>query len=88
MLSEFERPLQEIGAWFYPRLYWECGMIGQSLYLGAEVKGFRGCGIGCYFDDAVHEMLGLKGRAYQDLYHFTVGKAIDDPRITTLPAYK
>jgi SagB-type dehydrogenase family enzyme len=88
MLSEFEKPLQEIGAWFYPRLYWECGMIGQSLYLGAETKGFRGCGVGCYFDDAVHEMLGLKGWAFQDLYHFTVGKAIDDTRIMTLPAYE
>lgn len=88
MLAEFEGPLQKLGAWFYPRLYWECGMIGQSLYLGAEIKGFRGCGMGCYFDDAVHEMLGLKDWAYQDLYHFTVGKAIDDPRIMTLPAYK
>jgi len=88
MLSEFERPLNEIGAWFYPRLYWECGMIGQALYLGAEVKGFRGCGIGCFFDDVVHEMLGLKGLEYQNLYHFTVGKAIEDPRIMTLPAYR
>lgn len=88
MLSEFDSPLQEFGAWFYPRLFWECGMIGQSLYLGAEIAGFRGCGIGCYFDDAVHEMLGLKDRTFQDLYHFTVGKAIDDPRIAALPAYE
>lgn len=87
MLAEFERPIQEFGAWFYPRLYWECGMIGQALYLGAEVAGFRGCGMGCYFDDVVYEMLGLRGIKYQDLYHFAVGKALDDPRLTTLPAY-
>ncbi len=87
MLAEFEKPIQEFGAWFYPRLYWECGMIGQALYLGAEAAGFRGCGMGCYFDDTVHDMLGLQGIKYQDLYHFAVGKALDDPRLTTLPAY-
>jgi SagB-type dehydrogenase family enzyme len=87
MIAEFERPLHDLGAWFYPRLHWECGMIGQALYLGAETMGFRGCGMGCYFDDVVHEMLGVKDTAYQDLYHFTVGKALEDPRLTTLPAY-
>ncbi|MDM7912515.1 MAG: SagB/ThcOx family dehydrogenase [Methanotrichaceae archaeon] len=87
MIAEFERPLQDLGPWFYPRLHWECGMIGQALYLGAEAMGFRGCGMGCYFDDVVHEMLGLKSMAYQDLYHFAAGKALEDPRLTTLPAY-
>ncbi len=87
MIAELKRPLRDLGAWFYPRLHWECGMIGQVLYLGAEVMGFRGCGMGCYFDDAVHEMLGLKDLAYQDLYHFAVGKALEDPRLMTLPAY-
>ena len=87
MIAEFEKPLRELGAWFYPRLHWECGMIGQNLYLGAEMSGLRGCGIGCYLDDTVHEMLGIKDMAYQDLYHFTAGYAVDDPRLTTLPAY-
>ena len=31
------------------------------------------------------ELLGLRGDAYQDLYHFTVGGPVDDPRLTTLP---
>lgn len=87
MIAEFEKPLLEIGAWFYPRLHWECGMVGQALYLGSEIMGFRGCGMGCYFDDVVHGMLGLEDFAYQDLYHFAVGKALEDPRITSLPAY-
>lgn len=87
MIAEFERPLREIGPWFYPRLHWECGMIGQNLYLGAEVFGLRGCGMGCYLDDIVHEMLGLEGTEYQDLYHFAFGRAVEDPRLTTLPAY-
>jgi len=38
MLAEFEEPIQEVGPWLYPRLYWECGMIGQMLYLDAEAN--------------------------------------------------
>ncbi len=87
MLAEFERPLTEHGAWFYPRLFWECGMIGQVLYLEAEAAGVRGTGIGCFFDDGMHSLLGLAGRQYQSLYHFTVGGPVEDPRLTTLPAY-
>lgn len=88
MLAEFAGPLAEQGAWMYPRLFWECGMIGQVLYLEAEAAGVRGTGIGCFFDDGVHELLGLQGRTYQSLYHFTVGGPVDDPRLMTLPAYE
>ena len=87
MLAQFEEPLQKYGPWFYSRLYWECGMIGQAFYLAAEAMGFQGCGIGCFFDDIVHRMLGLSGWRYQDLYHFTLGKALPDPRLVDLPAY-
>jgi hypothetical protein len=87
MLAEFERPLTEQGAWIYPRLFWECGMIGQVLYLEAEAAGLRGTGIGCFFDDGMHSLLGLKDRRYQSLYHFTVGGPIEDERLTSLPAY-
>lgn len=47
-------------------------MIGQLLYLEAKAAGLRSTGIGCFFDDPVHELLGLEGTAFQDLYHFTV----------------
>jgi len=87
MLSLFEEPLQKYGPWYYSRLFWECGMIGQAFYLAGEAAGFQGCGIGCFFDDIVHRMLGLSGWKYQDLYHFTVGKALPDPRLIDLPAY-
>ena len=87
MISRFKGPIEQYGPWFYPRLYWECGMIGQSLYLSSEATGFRGCGIGCFFDDMVHRMLGLSDLRYQDLYHFTVGRALADPRLIDLPAY-
>jgi len=71
----------------YRHLFWESGMIGQVLYLEAEAHGVRGTGIGCFFDDAVHDLLGLGSHRYQSLYHFTVGHPLEDPRLTTLPPY-
>ena len=71
----------------YRHLFWETGMIGQVLYLEAEAWGVRGTGIGCFFDDAVHEIMGLGDNRYQSLYHFTVGKPLEDPRLTTYPPY-
>ncbi|MFG1235001.1 SagB/ThcOx family dehydrogenase [Xanthobacter flavus] len=86
MLAEFE-PLVTAEAWRYRQLHWEAGMVGQSLYLEAEAAGFRGTGIGCFFDDDLHQLLGLEGGAFQSIYHFTVGRAAVDDRITTEPAY-
>ncbi len=88
MLAEFAEPLTRDGAWKYRRMFWECGLIGQLLYLEAEACGLRGTGIGCFFDDALHRALGLESAAFQDLYHFTVGRAVDDARITAEPAYQ
>jgi SagB-type dehydrogenase family enzyme len=85
-LAEFEAPLSA-GAWVYRRLFWETGVLGQVLYLEAEAAGVRATGIGCFFDDEMHELLGLEGTAFQSLYHFTVGGAVDDPRLTTHPPY-
>jgi nitroreductase len=87
MIAEFKAPLEKHGAWFYPRLYWEAGLIGQLLYLEAEAAGLRSTGIGCFFDDPVHKLLGLENEEFQDLYHFTVGGPVEDTRLTTLPAY-
>jgi len=87
MIAEFEGPLRKYGAWFYPRLFWEAGAIGQVLYLEAEACGIRSTGIGCFFDDPMHRVLGLTGWRFQDLYHFTIGGPVEDKRLTTLPAY-
>jgi hypothetical protein len=87
MIAAFEESLQRFGPWFYRRLYWECGIIGQVLYLEAEAAGVRGTGIGCFFDDPAHQFLGLGGYAYQSLYHFTIGSPVRDVRLETLPAY-
>ena len=87
MLAEFEGRLRQGGAWWYPRLFWETGLLGQVLYLEAEAAGVRGTGIGCFFDDPVHEVVGIKDLSIQSLYHFTVGGPVDDQRLMTLPPY-
>lgn len=86
MLAEFEGPLVE-DAVAYRHLHWEAGMLGHAATLEAEAAGWRGTGIGCFFDDADHELLGLADRRYQVIYHYAIGMAVDDPRLTTLPAY-
>lgn len=87
MIAEYLDSLVIYGASFYRNLYWEAGLVGQVLYLEAEEAGFRATGIGCYFDDPVHEVFGISSRDWQSFYHFTVGEPIEDGRLTTLPAY-
>ena len=87
MIARLEASLRERGEWFYRRLFWECGLIGQVLYLEAEAVGARATGIGCFYDDPVHDMLGLTGHAWQSLYHFSMGVPVEDRRLTTEPGY-
>jgi nitroreductase len=87
MLADFDASLQEFGPAFYRHLFWESGVVGQVLYLEAEAAGVRGTGIGCFYDDPVHDVLGLAGHAFQSLYHFTIGTPIEDTRLTTEPGY-
>ena len=87
MIARLGASLREHGESFYRRLFWECGLIGQVLYLEAEAAGARGTGIGCFYDDAVHELLGLSGAEWQSLYHFSMGMPVDDARLTTEPGY-
>ena len=87
MLAEFEGTLRERGAWWYPRMFWEAGLLGQVLYLEAEAVGVRATGIGCFFDDPVHEIIGVKELAMQSLYHFTIGGPVEDRRLQMLPPY-
>jgi nitroreductase len=86
MLARFGEPVRR-EPFRYRYLFWESGMIGQVLYLEAEAHGVRGTGIGCFFDDAVHQILGLETDRYQSLYHFTVGCPLEDARLTTYPPY-
>ena len=87
MLAKFDDRLRKDGPSLYPRLFWETGLIGQVFYLEAEAARVRSTGIGCFFDDAVHEMIGIQNHSWQSLYHFTVGGPIEDTRLETIDAY-
>ena len=88
LLAEFN-PLPDACA--YRQRFQEAGLIGQVLYLEAEALGLRGTGIGCFFDDALHQLIGLPEAAasapLQSVYHFTVGVPLLDARIATEPPY-
>ena len=87
MLCPFADEIIQNGAHKYKELYWECGAIGQQLYLEATAVDFQATGIGCYLDDVFHSLLGLKSNKFQSLYHFTAGKALVDKRILTKKLY-
>ncbi|MDO8773586.1 MAG: nitroreductase family protein [Burkholderiaceae bacterium] len=89
LLAEFN-PLPNATA--YRQRLQEAGLIGQALYLEAEALDLRGTGIGCFFDDALHQLIGLPQPAatsapLQSVYHFTVGVPVSDARIGTEPPY-
>jgi SagB-type dehydrogenase family enzyme len=87
MIAEFDASLDEHGPSFYRQLFWESGIVGQVLYLEAEAAGARATGIGCFYDDPVHDALGLHGHAFQSLYHFSMGIPVEDSRLSTDPGY-
>src|ERR1039458_7509982 len=87
MIADYMDSLVTYGAAFYRNLFWEAGLVGQVLYLEAEEASIRSTGIGCYFDEPVHEVFGISSRDWQSFYHFTVGGPVEDRRLTTLPAY-
>ncbi|HEY7172035.1 MAG TPA: SagB/ThcOx family dehydrogenase [Vicinamibacterales bacterium] len=87
MLADFRPTIDAHGAWFYRRLHWEAGAIGQMLYLEAEASGIRGTGIGCFFDDPSKQVFGIAGDRFEVLYHFTMGGPVEDTRLQTEPPY-
>ncbi len=87
MLADFSNQLNLYGTHRYKELYWECGAIGQQLYLEATSLKLSATGIGCYLDDVFHNVLGLNNLSHQCLYHFTVGRGLVDERLSTLKPY-
>lgn len=73
--------------WRYRERFAEAGMLGQVLYLEAEAGNLQGTGIGCYFDDVVHRALGVDTTRFQDVYQFTVGRAVLDTRLGSEAGY-
>lgn len=86
MVADLQAALDTYGDRGYRYVHFQAGAIGQWLYLAAGTLGYQATGIGCFIDDMVNELLGL-APGHEVVYNFTVGGAVDDPRITTRPAY-
>ncbi|MEM7244082.1 MAG: nitroreductase family protein [Acidobacteriota bacterium] len=87
MLTSFDDELASFGPAAYRHLHWEAGALGHLLYLEAEALSLSATGIGCFFDHAIHDLVGLTDGRFRMLYGTAVGRAVLDPRIQTLPAY-
>lgn len=86
MIADFNTAYRLYGDRGYRYVHFEAGWIGQWLYLGTTALGYESTGIGCFLDDVVNNLLGLPP-GLECVYNFTVGRAVVDPRLTTLPAY-
>ncbi|TAN53528.1 MAG: SagB/ThcOx family dehydrogenase [Methylococcaceae bacterium] len=87
MLAEFEQRLDDYGPGEYRSLHWEAGLLGQAMYMEAQALGLCGTAIGAFLDDGVHRLLGIADRKLQALYHFSVGRPMEDQRVSSLAAY-
>jgi SagB-type dehydrogenase family enzyme len=86
MIGNLERAAQLHGDRGYRYVHFEAGAIGQRLYLAAEALGFQSTGIGAFFDDSVHDYLGIdRTSGRQVVYHFACGYAVEDDRLVPCP---
>jgi SagB-type dehydrogenase family enzyme len=86
MIGDLERATHLYGDRGYRYVHFEAGAIGQRLYLAAEALGFQSTGIGAFFDDSVHDYLGIERTSgKQVVYHFACGYAVDDDRLVPRP---
>jgi SagB-type dehydrogenase family enzyme len=82
MVGDLERAAQLHGDRGYRYVHFQAGAIGQRLYLAAESLGFQSTGIGAFFDDSVHDYLGIpRESGRQVVYHFACGYAVPDNRL-------
>jgi hypothetical protein len=86
MITDFNK-MNDFGPHSYKEMYWECGFLGQILYLESESLGYRSTGIGCFFDDPITNTLGCQDN-FETLYNFSVGNPIEDKRISTKIPYE
>ena len=84
MIGDLERATDIYGDRGYRYVHFEAGAIGQRLYLAAEALGYGATGIGAFFDDRVHEYLGLDESRGQVVYHFAIGYPVVDTRVQAL----
>ncbi len=81
MVADLERAIANAGDRGYRYVHFEAGAIGQRLYVAAEALGLQSTGVGAFYDDLVHQYLGLRPEQSQVVYHFACGYAVEDYRL-------
>jgi hypothetical protein len=87
MVAPLEPVLRDEGAWAYRRLHWEAGAVAHALYLEAEAVGAGATAMGCYLDDELHAVLGVRP-ALQVVYTLAVGVPVVDPALRAADPYR
>jgi SagB-type dehydrogenase family enzyme len=82
MIADLNRATRAHGDRGYRYVHFEAGAIGQRLYIAAEALGLNATGIGAFFDDDVNRYLELSSDLEQVVYHFAIGHAVPDPRVS------
>ena len=82
MIGDLNHAVSAHGDRGYRYVHFEAGAIGHRLYLAAEAFGLAGTGIGAFYDDEVHRYLNLTPKQGQVVYHFAVGYAVPDSRLS------
>ena len=82
MIADLNRATRAHGDRGYRYVHFEAGAIGQRLYIAAEALGLNATGIGAFFDDEVNRYLELSSDQEQVVYHFAIGHAVPDPRVS------
>jgi SagB-type dehydrogenase family enzyme len=81
MIGDLDRATRAYGDRGYRFVHFEAGAVGQRLYIAAEALGLGATGIGAFFDDEVHQYLGVTPEQGQVVYHFAIGYPVPDPRV-------
>ena len=81
IVGDLDRATSVFGDRAYRYVFFEAGATGHRLYLAAEALGLGATGIGAFYDDEVHQYLGLTPGSGQVVYHFAIGHPIPDSRL-------
>ena len=87
LISDFAVAFQPPKPWVYRRLHWQAGALAHRAYLEMTTLGLAASGFGCFFDDAIHDLVGLRDHRYQALYVLGLGDPTPDPRLLPVDPY-
>ncbi len=58
----------------YRYVWWDSGVISENFQLAATAMGLGSCAMGSWYDDLVHELLGIDGKEHFSVLTASVGR--------------